>query len=86
MSEPVRLARRVAELAGCTRADAEQYIRNGWVRVDGQVVEAPQHRVSGERVELDPDATLEAVEPATILLHKPAGFDAISGDRPAAAR
>ena len=43
MSEPVRLARRVAELAGCTRADAEQYIRNGWVRVDGQVVEAPQH-------------------------------------------
>lgn len=85
MSEPVRLARRVAELAGCTRADAEQYIRNGWVRVDGQVVEAPQHRVSGERVELDPDATLEAVEPATILLHKPAGYDAISGDRPAAA-
>ena len=85
MSEPVRLARRVAELAGCTRADAEQYIRNGWVRVDGQVVEAPQHRVSGERVELDPDATREAVEPATILLHKPAGYDAISGDRPAAA-
>lgn len=85
MSEPVRLARRVAELAGCTRAQAEQYIRNGWVSVDGHVVEAPQHRVSGERVELDPDARLEAVEPATILLHKPDGYDAISGDRPAAA-
>jgi len=85
MSEPVRLARRLAELVGCTRADAEQYIRNGWVSVDGQVVEAPQHKVTGERVELDPAATLEAVEPATILLHKPAGYDTISGDNPAAA-
>lgn len=85
MSEPVRLARRLAELVGCTRADAEQYIRNGWVSVDGQVVEAPQHKVTDERVELDPAATLEAVEPATILLHKPAGYDAISGGNPAAA-
>lgn len=85
MSEPVRLARRVAELTGCTREQAEQYIRNGWVSVDGQVVEAPQHRVSGEQVVVDPAARLEAVEPATILLHKPIGYDAISGDRPAAA-
>jgi 23S rRNA pseudouridine2604 synthase len=85
MSEPVRLAHRVAELHGCTRAEAEQYIRNGWVRVDGVVVEAPQHKVSGERVELDADASLEAVEPATILLHKPSGWDAISGAKPASA-
>ncbi|WP_457097601.1 rRNA pseudouridine synthase [Lysobacter sp. P5_B9] len=85
MSAPVRLAHRVAELFGCSRADAEQYIQNGWVSVDGHVVEAPQHLVSGEQVELDPDARLEAVEPATILLHKPPGFDAIGGRRPAAA-
>lgn len=85
MSVPVRLAHRVVELCGCTRAEAERYIRNGWVSVDGQVVEAPQHRVTVERVALDPGASLEAVEPATILLHKPAGYDAISGPRPAAA-
>jgi 23S rRNA pseudouridine2604 synthase len=85
MSAPVRLAHRVAELLGCSRADAEQYIRNGWVSVDGQVVEMPQHRVTVERVELDPAASLEAVEPATILLHKPSGWDAISGPRPASA-
>ena len=85
MPDPVRLSKRVAELAGCSRADAERYIENGWVSVDGQVVEAPQHPVTDERVELDPDAVLEAPEPATILLHKPVGFDAIEGSQPAAA-
>ena len=35
MPDPVRLAHLVAELAGCSRADAEQYIQNGWVSVDG---------------------------------------------------
>ncbi len=85
MSEPVRLAHRVAELTGCSRADAEQYIQNGWVSVDGRVVEAPNHPVTSEEVTLAEDARVEAVEPATILLHKPAGFDTIKGSRPAAA-
>jgi 23S rRNA pseudouridine2604 synthase len=85
MSEPVRLAKRVAELVRCSRIEAEQYIEGGWVSVDGQVVEAPQHLVTSEVVEIDPDARLEATEPATVLLHKPAGFDAISGRKPAAA-
>lgn len=85
MPDSVRLAKRLADLVGCSRTDAEHYIEGGWVRVDGQVVEAPQHRVSGERVELDPDARLAPPEPATVLLHKPAGFDAIDGRRPAAA-
>ena len=84
MSDPHRLAKRVADLAGCSRSDAEQYIRNGWVRVDGRVVEDPAHPVAGEVVTLDPDARLEAVEPATVLLHKPVGYDAISGRKAAA--
>ena len=84
MSDPHRLAKRVADLAGCSRSDAEQYIRNGWVRVDGRVVEDPAHPVWGEVVTLDPDARLEAVEPATVLLHKPVGYDTISGRKAAA--
>ena len=68
---------------GCSRAEAEQFIRNGWVTVEGGVIEVPQHKVTTERVELDPEARLEAVEPATILLHKPSGFDAIDGRSPA---
>jgi len=84
MPDPVRLAQRVAELASCSRADAEQFIRNGWVSVDGRVVEMPQHRVTSEQVTIADDARKEPVEPATILLHKPAGFDTIRGSRPAA--
>jgi 23S rRNA pseudouridine2604 synthase len=85
MPETVRLAQRVAEVAGCSRADAELYIQNGWVSVDGKVVEAPNHPVGSEQVTLADDARLEPAEPATILLHKPAGYDTISGRRPAAA-
>ena len=40
---------------------------------------------AGETVAIDPAAQLETVEPATILLHKPVGYDTISGRKPAAA-
>lgn len=74
MPEPIRLAKRVAELTGCSRAEADQYIEGGWVTVDGETVEAPQHPVTDERVEIDPAAKLTATEPATLLLHKPEGI------------
>lgn len=73
MPEPIRLAKRVAELTGCSRTEAEQYIEGGWVTVDGETVETPQHPVTTERVEIDPAAELTATEPATLLLHKPEG-------------
>lgn len=85
MTAPVRLAQRVAELMRCSRTDAEQYIRNGWVSVDGEVMESPQHPVTDEAVAIDPDAQLDAIEPATVLLNKPVGIDAIEGRDPAAA-
>src|SRR5690606_15610066 len=75
MSNPIRLARRVAELARCSRSEAEQYIEGGWVKVDGQVVELPGHMVTGEGVEIVPAARPQRSEPATCLLHKPARVD-----------
>ena len=83
MPEPVRLAKRVSELFRCSRSEAEEYIKGGWVSVDGRVVGEPQIMVSDEAIALDPAAVLETPEPATILLHKPVGFDAIKGDKPA---
>lgn len=75
MSEPVRLDKYVAELLRCSRAEAQQYVEGGWVSVDGAVVEESQALVSTQHVEVDPAARLDAIEPATVLLHKPAGFD-----------
>ncbi|MGN6281338.1 RNA pseudouridine synthase, partial [Frateuria sp.] len=84
MPDPVRLATYLADLARCSRSEAEQYIKGGYVSVDGRVVEDPAYPVSTQVVALDPAAQLEAVEPATILLHKPVSYDAIKGHRPAA--
>ena len=72
MSKPVRLAKRVAELKGCSRREAEQYIEGGWVTVDGVVVEEPMARVQDQQVEIDPAASLLALLPITIVLNKPA--------------
>jgi len=71
MTDPIRLAKRLAELVHCSRREAELYIAGGWVKVDGEVVEEPQFMVSAQKVDLHPDATLVPVEPVTILFHQP---------------
>lgn len=72
--EPQRLSKVVAARVPCSRREAEQYIAEGWVRVDGRRIEEPQFRVVGsQQVEIDPQARLQAPTPATLLLHKPAG-------------
>ena len=83
MTDPVRLAKRVAELRACSRREAEQLITDGWVRVDGVVVEAPQFRVADQRVEIDPQARLTEGAPVTLLLHKPPGYQSTDGEQPA---
>jgi 23S rRNA pseudouridine2604 synthase len=76
MTEPVRLAKRLAEMLSCSRREAEQYIEGGWVSVDGVTVEEPQFRVLDQAIVLDKDASLLALTPVTLLLHKPAGYEA----------
>ncbi len=62
------------QLKGCSRKEAEQYIEGGWVRVNGVVVEEPQHRVAPHHtLTLDPNASLLGLTPVTLLLNKPAG-------------
>ena len=80
MTDPVRLAKRLAEQLGCSRREAELYIEGGWVTVDGELVEAPFLKGShSQRVELRDGATAREIAPVTLLLHKPAGL-AIEAD------
>lgn len=73
----IRLAKRVAAQLSCSRATAEQYIEGGWVRIDGRVVEAAGAKVRPDQtVTIDPEASLLGLTPVTLLLHKPAGFEA----------
>lgn len=72
-ADGVRLAKRVAELRGCSRREAELLIEGGWVRVAGQVVETPQFRVRDEAVEVSAGARAEPLPPVSFVLHKPVG-------------
>jgi 23S rRNA pseudouridine2604 synthase len=75
MSDSIRLAKRVAELFNCSRAEATLYIEGAGVTVDGVVVEEPGFRITGlEQIALLPGADLSPIEDVTILLHKPAGM------------
>ena len=76
MTEPVRLAKRLAEMVPCSRREAELYIVGGWVSVAGVVVNEPESRVSTEAIVLHPDATLTPVELVTFLVHQPPGMAA----------
>ncbi|KWT83516.1 MULTISPECIES: RNA pseudouridine synthase [unclassified Variovorax] len=72
--EGIRLAKRVAALAGCSRREAELLIENGAVRVDGEPALLPQSRVQPhQQVEIEAGARPAPVVPVTLLLHKPAG-------------
>ncbi len=73
-----RLSKRVMALKSCSRSEAERYIANGFVRVNGNVVEEPQARVSDERVEIDDNASLLDTSAVTLLLNKPPGFETIA--------
>jgi 23S rRNA pseudouridine2604 synthase len=74
MTDAIRLSKRLADQLGCSRREAELYIEGGWVRVDGQIIEAPFHKVApAQQVELLDGAAAQEVPAVTLLLNKPAG-------------
>ncbi len=65
----------MGELGLCSRREAERWITNGWVKVDGQVVDQLGTRVSPDaKIEVDRAAREHQSEQVTILLHKPVGY------------
>ena len=73
--EGIRLAKRVAAMAGVSRREAELLIENGAVRVDGVPALLPQSRVQPQQqVEIKAGAKPEPVVAVTLLLYKPAGM------------
>jgi 23S rRNA pseudouridine2604 synthase len=79
MTEPLRLAKHVADLLKCSRREAELYIEGGYVKVDGVVVESPPFRVTTQTVEVDSKAKPAEISPTTVLLHKAAGAPSWDG-------
>jgi 23S rRNA pseudouridine2604 synthase len=70
-----RLSKRMAELGLCSRREAEEWIVNGWVKVDGVVVDTLGTRGAPHAsIEVSASAQQAQSENVTILLHKPVGF------------
>lgn len=70
-----RLSKRMAELGLCSRREADEWIANGWVRVDGIVVDALGTRISPDAaIEVSGAARKHQSESVTIVLHKPMGY------------
>ena len=75
--DSIRLNKRVADVLGCSRTEAERYIAGGWVTVDGSVVEEPGSRVGeAQAIALLPGAVAAEIPPVTIILNKNAGDEA----------
>ena len=65
----------MSELGLCSRREADDWIVNGWVSVDGKVITTLGTRVPGSaRIEIDEAASKHQSEQVTILLNKPIGY------------
>ncbi len=70
-----RLSKRMAELGLCSRREADEWIANGWVRVNGVVIDELGSRIDpAAHIEVSREAEKHQSEIVTILLHKPVGY------------
>jgi 23S rRNA pseudouridine2604 synthase len=84
MSDPVRLAKRVAAIARCPRIEAEQSIKGGWVSSTASWSKTRRIRSRAERSSSIPTRDWKPSNRRPCCC-KPAGYDAISGRNSAAA-
>ena len=70
-----RLSKRMAELGLCSRREADEWISNGWVKVNGKIIDELGTRVSrDDKIEVSQQAEKHQSEIVTILLNKPIGY------------
>jgi 23S rRNA pseudouridine2604 synthase len=71
----VRVSKRMSELGLCSRREADEWIENGWVRVDGERIDTLGTRIRpDQQIEVTRDAHVAQSRQVTILLNKPVGY------------
>ena len=70
----VRLNKRMAELGLCSRREADAWIEQGWVMVNGQVAEVGMQVGSTDQITVEREAQAQQEQQVTVLLHKPMGY------------
>jgi len=70
-----RLSRRMSELGLCSRREADEWIENGWVSVDGVVITTLGARVHPKaKIEIRDEASRHQTESVTIVMNKPVDY------------
>jgi 23S rRNA pseudouridine2604 synthase len=70
-----RLSKVMAERGICSRREADEWIINGWVKVDGVIMDTLGTRIKPDaEIVISGYAYEQQAEQVTILLHKPVGF------------
>ena len=73
--ESPRLSKVMAERGICSRREADEWIINGWVKVDGVIMETLGTRIKPDaEIVISGYAYEQQAEQVTILLHKPVGY------------
>jgi len=83
-----RLNKRMAELGLCSRREADDWIAQGWVKVNGAIASMGLQVTAADRIEVDQAARGFQEQRVTILLNKPVGYvsgQAEDGHTPAVA-
>jgi 23S rRNA pseudouridine2604 synthase len=74
-AELPRLSKRMAELGLCSRREADEWIANGWVSVDGVVIDTLGTRISPDaQITVSAAARQHQSETVTIIMNKPVGY------------
>ncbi|MGE5384369.1 MAG: S4 domain-containing protein [Betaproteobacteria bacterium] len=83
--EQPRLSKRISELGLCSRREADEWIENGWVSVDGVVVRTLGARVHpNAKIEVKEEAGKHESESVTMLYNAPLDMDlGLGGENPA---
>ena len=75
MEEKIRVSKLLSELGLCSRREADSYIEQGLVTVDGEVVnELGSRAFRSQKIELQSGAKAQQASRITVILNKPVGF------------
>lgn len=70
-----RLSKVMADRGLCSRREADDWIANGWVKVNGEIIETLGTRIAPDaEIIISAYAKEHQAETVTILLHKPIGY------------
>jgi len=74
VAQPMRLSKRMSEQGLASRREADDWIKRGWVRIDGEVAVLGAKWLPGQEISIDERARRQQARRVTVLLNKPIGY------------